>query len=167
MSPPEVRKARDAPQGPPGLPPRPPFASGSSQSNQPPRERPSWPKREPLHSHPLGAPGASKAAVLSGGLLPDPDLQKRVMEVRCPRSRWCPEGAAGRGKSLSEALSPKVELSVHGVTHQECQAALRATGGDVVSAIQNLKVKADPSLGLPPLLPCPLALSCPPSCFHR
>ncbi|XP_014303117.1 non-receptor tyrosine-protein kinase TNK1 isoform X1 [Myotis lucifugus] len=113
LSPPELRKARDVPQGPPGLPPRPPFASGSSQSNQPPRERPSWPKREPLHSHPLGAPGASKAAVLSGGLLPDPDLQKRVMEV---------------------------ELSVHGVTHQECQAALRATGGDVVSAIQNLKV---------------------------
>ncbi|XP_014405291.1 PREDICTED: non-receptor tyrosine-protein kinase TNK1 [Myotis brandtii] len=113
LSPPELRKARDVPQGPPGLPPRPPFASGSSQSNQPPRERPSWPKREPLHNHPLGAPGASKAAVLSGGLLPDPDLQKRVMEV---------------------------ELSVHGVTHQECQAALRATGGDVVSAIQNLKV---------------------------
>ncbi|XP_006761766.1 PREDICTED: non-receptor tyrosine-protein kinase TNK1 [Myotis davidii] len=113
LSPPEVRKARDVPQGPPGLPPRPPFASGSSQSNQPPRERPPWPKREPLHSHPLGAPGASKAAVLSGGLLPDPDLQKRVLEV---------------------------ELSVHGVTHQECQAALRATGGDVVSAIQNLKV---------------------------
>lgn len=34
----------------------------------------------------------------------------------------------------------EVELSVHGVTHQECQVALRATGGDVVSAIQHLKV---------------------------
>lgn len=48
-----------------------------------------------------------------------------------------------------------MELSVHGVTYQECQVALRATGGDVVSAIQNLKVKPDPSLGLPPLLPLP------------
>lgn len=46
--------------------------------------------------------------------MPDPELQRRVMEV---------------------------ELSVHGVTHQECQAALRATGGDVVSAIRNLKVE--------------------------
>nr|KAF6305568.1 tyrosine kinase non receptor 1 [Pipistrellus kuhlii] len=107
FSPPELRKARDVPQGPPGLPPRPP--------NQPPRERPSWPKRERelLHSRPLGTPGDSRAAVLPGGLLPDPDLQKRAMEV---------------------------QLSVHGVTHQESQAALRATGGDVVSAIQNLKV---------------------------
>lgn len=34
----------------------------------------------------------------------------------------------------------EVELGVHGVTYQECQAALRATGGDVASAIQNLKV---------------------------
>lgn len=34
----------------------------------------------------------------------------------------------------------EVELSVHGVTHQECQEALRATGGDVASAIRNLKV---------------------------
>lgn len=34
----------------------------------------------------------------------------------------------------------EVELSVHGVTHQECQAALRATGGDTLSAIRNLKV---------------------------
>lgn len=51
-------------------------------------------------------------------------------------------------------LSPlQVELSVHGVTHQECQAVLRATGGDVVSAIRNLKVKPDPSLGFLPLLP--------------
>jgi len=45
--------------------------------------------------------------------LPDPELQRRIVEV---------------------------ELSVHGVTHQECQAALRATGGDVVSAIRNLKL---------------------------
>ncbi|XP_045054871.2 non-receptor tyrosine-protein kinase TNK1 isoform X2 [Desmodus rotundus] len=106
-SPPELRHARDVPQGPPGLPPRPPFASSSFQLSQPPRERPSRPKRKPLHNHPLEAPRASKATV------PDPKLQKRVMEV---------------------------ELSVHGVTHQECQVALRATGGDVVSAIQNLKV---------------------------
>ncbi|XP_036124848.1 non-receptor tyrosine-protein kinase TNK1 isoform X2 [Molossus molossus] len=113
LSPPELRKARNVPQGPPGLPPRPPFASSSSQPSQPPRERPSWPKREPLHNHPLGAPGATKATGLSGGLLPDPELHKRVMEV---------------------------QLSVHGVTHQECQVALRATGGDVVSAIRNLKV---------------------------
>ncbi|XP_036884016.1 non-receptor tyrosine-protein kinase TNK1 isoform X2 [Sturnira hondurensis] len=106
-SPPELRHARDVPQGPPGLPPRPPFVSSSFQLSQPPGERPSWPKREPLHNHPLEAPRGSKATV------PDPKLQKRVMEV---------------------------ELSVHGVTHQECQVALRATGGDVVSAIQNLKV---------------------------
>ncbi|XP_035888993.1 non-receptor tyrosine-protein kinase TNK1 isoform X3 [Phyllostomus discolor] len=106
-SPPELRHARGVPQRPPGLLPRPPFASSSFQLSQPPRERPSWPKREPLHNHPLEVPRASKATV------PDPKLQKRVMEV---------------------------ELSVHGVTHQECQVALRATGGDVVSAIQNLKV---------------------------
>ncbi|XP_054431591.1 non-receptor tyrosine-protein kinase TNK1 isoform X1 [Pteronotus mesoamericanus] len=106
-SPPELRHARDVPQGPPGLSARPPFAASSSQLSQPPRERPAWPKREPLYNNPLEVPGASKAAVS------DPKLQKRVMEV---------------------------ELSVHGVTHQECQVALRATGGDVVSAIQNLKV---------------------------
>lgn len=40
---------------------------------------------------------------------------------------------------------------MHGVTHQECRAALRATGGDVVSAIRNLKVKPDAALGFPPL----------------
>uniref|UniRef100_A0A9L0RXT0 non-specific protein-tyrosine kinase n=1 Tax=Equus caballus TaxID=9796 RepID=A0A9L0RXT0_HORSE len=112
-SPPELRHARAVPQGPPGLPPRPPFASGSSQPSQTPREQPPWPKREPPHSHPMGAPGASKATVPSGGLSPDSEFQRRIMEV---------------------------ELSVHGVTHQECQAALRATGGDVVSAIRNLKV---------------------------
>lgn len=49
-------------------------------------------------------------------------------------------------------LCPRqVELSVHGVTHQECQEALRATGGDVVSAIRNLKVQPHPSLGSLPL----------------
>ncbi|XP_014717002.1 non-receptor tyrosine-protein kinase TNK1 [Equus asinus] len=112
-SPPELRHARAVPQGPPGLPPRPPFASGSSQPSQTPREQPPWPKREPPHSHPMGMPGASKATVPSGGLSPDSEFQRRIMEV---------------------------ELSVHGVTHQECQAALRATGGDVVSAIRNLKV---------------------------
>ncbi|KAF3813501.1 hypothetical protein GH733_018654 [Mirounga leonina] len=112
-SPPELRHARAVPQGPPGLPSRPPFASSPSQPSQPPRERPPWPKREPPHSRPSGAPGASKVTVPAGGLLPDPKLQRRIVEV---------------------------ELSVHGVTHQECQAALRATGGDVVSAIQNLKV---------------------------
>ncbi|XP_036692778.1 non-receptor tyrosine-protein kinase TNK1 isoform X4 [Balaenoptera musculus] len=111
---PEIRHARTVPQGPPGVPPRSPVAtSSSSQPSQPPRERPPWPKREPLHSHPVGAPGASKATVPSGGPLPDPELQRRIMEV---------------------------ELSVHGVTHQECHEALRATGGDVVSAIRNLKV---------------------------
>ncbi|XP_027629006.1 non-receptor tyrosine-protein kinase TNK1 [Tupaia chinensis] len=112
-SPPELRHARAMLQGRPGLPPRPPLVSSSSSHlSQLPRERPSWPKREPLHSHSMGVPGASKAAVPSGGLLPNPELQRKIMEV---------------------------ELSVHGVTHQECQAALRATGGDVVSAIRNLK----------------------------
>ncbi|XP_059236222.1 non-receptor tyrosine-protein kinase TNK1 isoform X1 [Mustela nigripes] len=113
-SPPELRHARAVPQGPPGLPSRTPFASSPSQPSQPPRERPPWPKREPPHSQPSGAPATGKATIPSGGLLPDPELQRRVMEV---------------------------ELSVHGVTHQECQAALRATGGDVVSAIRNLKVE--------------------------
>ncbi|XP_006060235.1 non-receptor tyrosine-protein kinase TNK1 isoform X2 [Bubalus bubalis] len=110
-SPPELRHARTGPQGPPSRPPRLPMATSSSQ---PPRERPPWSKRESPHSHPVGAPGASKAAIPSGGPVSDPELQRRVMEV---------------------------ELSVHGVTHQECQAALRATGGDVVSAIRNLKVE--------------------------
>ncbi|XP_045841967.1 non-receptor tyrosine-protein kinase TNK1 isoform X3 [Meles meles] len=112
-SPPELRHARAVPQGPPGLPSWTPFASSPSQPSQPPRERAPWPKREPPHSQPSGAPAAGKATVPSGGLLPDPELQRRVTEV---------------------------ELSVHGVTHQECRAALRATGGDVVSAIRNLKV---------------------------
>ncbi|XP_011850131.1 PREDICTED: non-receptor tyrosine-protein kinase TNK1 [Mandrillus leucophaeus] len=112
-SPPEIRQARAVPQGPPGLPPRPPLSSSSPQPSQPPRERLPWPKRKPPHNHPMGAPGASKAAALSGGLLPDLELQRKIMEV---------------------------ELSVHGVTHQECQTALGATGGDVVSAIRNLKV---------------------------
>uniref|UniRef100_A0A5G2QU12 Non-receptor tyrosine-protein kinase TNK1 n=1 Tax=Sus scrofa TaxID=9823 RepID=A0A5G2QU12_PIG len=113
-SPPELRHARVGPQGAPGLPPRPPVAaSSSSQPSQPPRERPPWPKRELPHSQPTGAPGASKATVPSRGPLPDFELQRRITEV---------------------------ELSVHGVTHQECQEALRATGGDVVAAIRNLKV---------------------------
>ncbi|KAM6163079.1 non-receptor tyrosine-protein kinase TNK1 [Rhynchocyon petersi] len=112
-SPPELRSARAIPEGLPAPPPHPPIASSSSsQSSQPLRERAPWPKRE-LHSHPLGTPGASKATTPFGGLLPDPELQRRIREV---------------------------ELSVHGVTHQECQAALRVTGGDVFSAIQNLKV---------------------------
>nr|XP_055162207.1 non-receptor tyrosine-protein kinase TNK1 isoform X2 [Nyctereutes procyonoides] len=112
-SPPELRHARAVPQGPPGLPSRPPFACSPSQPSQPPREQPPWPKREPPHGHPSGASGASKATVPSGGLSPDSELQRQIMEV---------------------------ELSVHGVTHQECQAALRATGGDALSAIRNLKV---------------------------
>ncbi|XP_071066441.1 non-receptor tyrosine-protein kinase TNK1 isoform X2 [Dasypus novemcinctus] len=113
-SPPELRHARAVPQRPPVLPPRPPIASSfTSQPSQLPRERLPWPKRESPHSHPMGAPGASKAIVSPGGLLPDPELQRQILEV---------------------------ELSVHGVTYQECQAALRTTGGDVVSAIRNLKV---------------------------
>ncbi|KAM5150175.1 non-receptor tyrosine-protein kinase TNK1 isoform 1-T1 [Callospermophilus lateralis] len=112
-SPPELRHARAVPQGPPGLPPRLPFTSNSSQPSQPPRERPPWPKREPPHNHRTGVPGASKATVSSGGLLLDPEWQRKITEM---------------------------ELNVHGVTHQECQAALKATGGDVVSAIRNLKV---------------------------
>nr|XP_034797312.2 non-receptor tyrosine-protein kinase TNK1 isoform X1 [Pan paniscus] len=112
-SPPEIRQARAVPQGPPGLPPRPPLSSSSPQPSQPSRERLPWPKRKPPHNHPMGTPGARKAAAPSGGLLPDPELQRKIMEV---------------------------ELSVHGVTHQECQTALGATGGDVVSAIRNLKV---------------------------
>lgn len=83
-SPPELRHARAVPQGPPGLPSRPPFASSPSQPSQPPRERPPWPKREPPHSHPSGAPGASKVTVPAGGLLPDPELQRRIVEVSCP-----------------------------------------------------------------------------------
>ncbi|KAG8507131.1 LOW QUALITY PROTEIN: Non-receptor tyrosine-protein kinase TNK1 [Galemys pyrenaicus] len=113
-SPPELRHARAVPQGMPGLPSRPPFPSGSScQPSQSPRERPPWPKREPPHNQPTGAPRVNKATAPSGGLLSDPELQKRIIEM---------------------------ERSVHGVTYQECQAALRATGGDVVSAIRNLKV---------------------------
>ncbi|XP_072796531.1 non-receptor tyrosine-protein kinase TNK1 isoform X2 [Vicugna pacos] len=112
-SPPELRHARTAHQGPPGLSSRPPVAASSSQPSQPSRERPPWSRREPPHSHSIGVPGASKATIPSGGPLPDPELQRRIIEV---------------------------ELSVHGVTHQECQLALRATGGDVVSAIRNLKV---------------------------
>nr|XP_020006770.1 non-receptor tyrosine-protein kinase TNK1 isoform X1 [Castor canadensis] len=113
-SPPELRHARAVPRGPPDLPPRPPFtSSSSSQPSQPPRARPLCPKRETPHNHCTGASAASKATTPSGGILPDPEWQRKIIEV---------------------------ELSVHGVTHQECQAALRATGGDVVSAIRNLKV---------------------------
>ncbi|XP_077021905.1 non-receptor tyrosine-protein kinase TNK1 isoform X3 [Tamandua tetradactyla] len=113
-SPPELRHTRAVPQGPPTLPPHPPFvSSSSSQPSQLPRERPPWPKRESPHSHPIGKAGASKATVSPGGSLSDSELQRKILEV---------------------------ELCVHGVTYQECQAALRATGGDVVSAIQNLKV---------------------------
>ncbi|KAB1266600.1 Non-receptor tyrosine-protein kinase TNK1 [Camelus dromedarius] len=57
---------------------------------------------------------------------------------RVSEEKGLQDGGGRRG--LSEALSLQVELSVHGVTHQECQLALRATGGDVVSAIRNLKV---------------------------
>ncbi|KFO18826.1 non-receptor tyrosine-protein kinase TNK1 [Fukomys damarensis] len=113
-SPPELRHARAVPSGLQGLPPRPPVTSTSSQPSQPPRDRPPRPKKEPLLNHHINTPGARKATVPSGGLFPDPEWQRRIMEV---------------------------ELNVHGVTHQECQAALRTTGGDVVSAIQNLKVE--------------------------
>uniref|UniRef100_A0A8C2SKN6 non-specific protein-tyrosine kinase n=1 Tax=Capra hircus TaxID=9925 RepID=A0A8C2SKN6_CAPHI len=80
-SPPELRHARTGPQGPPGRSPRLPMAASSSQ---PPRERPPWPKREFPHSHPVGAPGASKATIPSGGPLSDPELQRRVMEASSP-----------------------------------------------------------------------------------
>ncbi|PNJ13000.1 TNK1 isoform 3, partial [Pongo abelii] len=50
----------------------------SPQPSQPPRERLPWPKRKPPHNHPMGTPGASKAAALSGGLLPDPELQRKI-----------------------------------------------------------------------------------------
>ncbi|XP_012511183.1 PREDICTED: non-receptor tyrosine-protein kinase TNK1 isoform X2 [Propithecus coquereli] len=112
-SPPELRQARAVPQGPPGLPPCLPFASSSSQPSQPLKEPLPWPKREPPHNHPMGVPGATKASVPTGALLPNPELQRKIIEM---------------------------ELRVHGVTHQECQVALRATGGDVESAIRNLKV---------------------------
>lgn len=81
-SPPELRHARAVPQGPPGLPPRPPFTSNSSQPSQPPRERPPWPKRESPHNHRIGMSGASKATISSGGLLPDPEWQRKITEVR-------------------------------------------------------------------------------------
>lgn len=116
-SPPELRRTRampqrlpDLPPRPPDLPPRPPIICNSSQPTQPHKARP---KRESSHNHRTGAPGASKATVPSGGPLSDPEWQRKVVEV---------------------------ELSVHGVTYQECQVALRTTGGDVASAIRNLKV---------------------------
>ncbi|XP_069857621.1 non-receptor tyrosine-protein kinase TNK1 isoform X1 [Dipodomys merriami] len=112
-SPPELRHARAVPRGPTDLPPRPPFASSSSQPSQPPRARPPLPKRELPHSQCPGAPGANKATSPSGSPLPDLEWQRKILEV---------------------------ELSVHGVTHQECQVALRASGGDVFTAIRNLKV---------------------------
>ncbi|XP_059126985.1 non-receptor tyrosine-protein kinase TNK1 [Peromyscus eremicus] len=126
-SPPELRHRRAMPQGlpdrpprppdrpprPPDLPPRPSLISSSSQSIQPHKARPPWPKREPSHNHRTGVPGASKASVPSGGPFSDPEWQRKIVEV---------------------------ELSVHGVTFQECQVALRTTGGDVASAIRNLKV---------------------------
>ncbi|XP_060060274.1 non-receptor tyrosine-protein kinase TNK1 isoform X1 [Erinaceus europaeus] len=113
-SPPEIRHVRAVPQGPPGLPPGSPLASGSSrQPGQHPWERPPRAKREPPQNHPAGAPTTTRATSSSGGFLPNPELQRRIKEV---------------------------ELNVHGVTHQECQAALRATGGDVAAAIRNLKV---------------------------
>lgn len=118
-SPPELRRGctRAWPQGladlplrPPDLPPRPPIICSSSQPIQPHRVRP---KREPLHNHCTGAPGSSKVTIPPGGPLSDSEWQRKIVEV---------------------------ELSVHGVTYQECQAALRTTGGDVASAIRNLKV---------------------------
>ncbi|KAH0511509.1 non-receptor tyrosine-protein kinase TNK1 isoform X1 [Microtus ochrogaster] len=109
-SPPELRHTRAMPQGLPDLPPRPPFISSSSQPIQPHKPRPPWPKS---HNHRTGVPGASKATVPSGGPSSDPEWQRKIIEV---------------------------ELSVHGVTHQQCQVALRTSGGDVASAIRNLKV---------------------------
>lgn len=128
-SPPELRRGctRAWPQGLedlrlrlPDLPPRPPIICSSSQPIQPHRVRP---KREPLHNHCTGAPGTSKVTIPPGGPLSDSEWQRKIVEV---------------------------ELSVHGVTYQECQVALRTTGGDVASAIRNLKVKlAQASAGSP------------------
>ncbi|XP_004594866.2 non-receptor tyrosine-protein kinase TNK1 [Ochotona princeps] len=109
-SPPELRHVRAVPLGLPALPPRPLITSSSSQPSQPPRERP---KRDPPPNHRLAGPGTGKAASPSGSFLSDHEFQRKIAEV---------------------------ELGVHGVTYRECQAALRATGGDVASAIQNLKV---------------------------
>lgn len=82
-SPPEIRHARAMPQGPSGLLPGTPLASGSScQPSQYPRERPPRTKREPPHNHPVGAPRANKATGPSGGFLPNPELQRRITEVR-------------------------------------------------------------------------------------
>ncbi|XP_021503833.1 non-receptor tyrosine-protein kinase TNK1 [Meriones unguiculatus] len=115
-SPPELRhtRASQGPPRPPDLPPRPLFVSSSSQPTQPHKVPPPWP-REPSHNHRTGVPRASKATVPSGGpWSADPEWQGKIKEV---------------------------ELSVHGVTYQECQVALRAAGGDVASAVRSLKVE--------------------------
>ncbi|XP_076792612.1 non-receptor tyrosine-protein kinase TNK1 isoform X5 [Arvicanthis niloticus] len=113
-SPPELRHTRAMPQGLLDLPPRPPDLPPRPpiicSSSQPIQPHKARPKREPLHNH---RTGASKAIVPTGGPLPDSEWQRKIAEV---------------------------ELSVHGVTYQECQVALRTTGGDVASAIRNLKV---------------------------
>ncbi|KAB1266602.1 Non-receptor tyrosine-protein kinase TNK1 [Camelus dromedarius] len=76
-----------------------------------------------------------------GALRMEPGDPITVIEGSPDSTTW--KGQNGRtlkvGNFPASAVT-LVELSVHGVTHQECQLALRATGGDVVSAIRNLKV---------------------------
>ncbi|XP_049622119.1 non-receptor tyrosine-protein kinase TNK1 isoform X1 [Suncus etruscus] len=114
-SPPELRHARAVSQESPGLPTHPTFAAAnpSHQPSQPVKEKPPCLKRETAQYHPKKAQKANKAILPSGDPLPDSELQRKIREV---------------------------ELKVHGVTHQECLATLRATRGDVAAAVQNLKV---------------------------
>lgn len=113
-SPPELRPTRVMSQGLPDLPPRPPDLPPRPpiiySSSQPSQPHKARPKGESSHNH---RTGASKTTVPSGSPLSDPEWQRKIVEV---------------------------ELRVHGVTYQECQAALRTTGGDVASAVRNLKV---------------------------
>lgn len=95
---------------PQGLPDLPPCPPFISSSSQPIQPHKPRPPWPKSHNH---RTGAGKATVPSGGPSSDPEWQRKIIEV---------------------------ELSVHGVTHQQCQAALRTSGGDVASAIRNLKV---------------------------
>ncbi|XP_028912039.1 non-receptor tyrosine-protein kinase TNK1 [Ornithorhynchus anatinus] len=114
-SPPDARRMSAVPLGGLASPPR-GLAAFLSQA---PRER-VRPKQDPGPSDrppdPWAPPGGSRApaAIPNAGARPDLELLRKIKEV---------------------------ETSVHGVTRQECQEALRATGGAVPAAIQNLKVE--------------------------